>query len=294
MKDHRQDLRKCKESNALHIHRRDNPGHSHDLKGARLLYASNEEAKRKIVESSLIATTDNCNIRPGEFPVCRLLAPVVLRSLRLEPKNTPVAPTSDDSRPNVPPSAVVTITAPSVASPPRSQVSSESRACTPPVAPPAIQGSPPDTTDTPQLQSQARALPIDLSHLISSPSFSPIGRRTRSRMRRRIKPLLSSSPHMLSQTTNPPPQHRPLAAPLALSPGPLPTASAGAIRKRRRSPVESPEAITGAIPKRRRNVLSSPNAMLFSPIITRFIKKNRIASNTLVNSSPARYQSQVT
>ena len=62
----------------------------------------------------------NCNIRPGEFPVCRILAPVVLRSLRLEPKNTPVAPSADDSRPNVPPSAVVTTTAPSVASPPRS------------------------------------------------------------------------------------------------------------------------------------------------------------------------------
>ena len=158
----------------------------------------------------------------------------------------------------------------------------------------AFQCAPPDIPDSQQLQSQARALPIDSSYLISSPSFSPIGRRTRSRMRRRIQPVLLPSPHMHSQTTNPPSQHRPRSAPLAQSPGPSPTASTGAIRKRRRPLVESPEAITGAIPKRRCNPPSSSNTMLFSPIITRFIRKNRLASNTLVNSSPARYQSQVT
>ena len=83
MAGHRSDIRYAKDSNALFAHMRDNPGHSFDLKGAKLIYTSNQKSNRQLVESSLIATTANCNLKPGDYPVCRITAPVVLNSVKL-------------------------------------------------------------------------------------------------------------------------------------------------------------------------------------------------------------------
>ena len=84
MSDHKTDIRKAKESNALFVHMKDNPGHSFDLQGAKLLYKSNHKSKRQLVESSLIATNPNCNLRLGDYPVCRITAPAVLKGVKLD------------------------------------------------------------------------------------------------------------------------------------------------------------------------------------------------------------------
>ena len=46
------------QSSALLQHMINHPGHSFDLQGASLIYRSNDEAKRQLVESALIATRD--------------------------------------------------------------------------------------------------------------------------------------------------------------------------------------------------------------------------------------------
>ena len=70
----------------IYVHTRDNPGHTYDLDGARVIYISNSEPKRFLVESSIIATTTNSNLRPGNFPVCKLTAPAVIQTLNLSSK----------------------------------------------------------------------------------------------------------------------------------------------------------------------------------------------------------------
>ncbi len=84
MGGHKSDIREAKESNALFVHMRDNPGHSFDHKGAKLIFTSNQKAKRQLVESALIATNVNCNLKPGDFPVCRITAPVVLKGIKFD------------------------------------------------------------------------------------------------------------------------------------------------------------------------------------------------------------------
>ena len=71
-------------SNALFVHTRNNPGHSFNLKGAKLIFTSNQKSKRQLVESALIATNVNCNLKPGDFPVCRITAPIVLKGVKLD------------------------------------------------------------------------------------------------------------------------------------------------------------------------------------------------------------------
>ena len=71
-------------SNALFAHTRNNPGHSFNLKGAKLIFTSNQKSKRQLVESALIATNVNCNLKPGDFPVCRITAPIVLKGVKLD------------------------------------------------------------------------------------------------------------------------------------------------------------------------------------------------------------------
>ena len=53
---------------------------SFDCDSAEMIYRSNDGTKRQLVESSLIATSENINLKPGDFPTCRLTAPVVLRA----------------------------------------------------------------------------------------------------------------------------------------------------------------------------------------------------------------------
>ena len=62
---------------------KDKTGHSFDIQGATLLYKSNQKSKQKLVEFSLIATTVNYNLRPGEYPVCRIMVSVVLKGVKL-------------------------------------------------------------------------------------------------------------------------------------------------------------------------------------------------------------------
>ena len=104
MADHRTDIRKAKDSNALFAHMRDNPGHSFDLKGAKLIYKSNQLANRQLVESAMIATNVNCNLRPGDYPVCRITAPVVLNSVKLDnlSKESTAAATPSDLSTDLP------------------------------------------------------------------------------------------------------------------------------------------------------------------------------------------------
>merc|ERR1739842_29279 len=83
---HRNNIHDAELNSALYVHTRDNPGHNYDLDGARVVYISNSEPKRFLVESSLIATTNNSNLRPGNFPVCKLTAPAVVQTLNLSSK----------------------------------------------------------------------------------------------------------------------------------------------------------------------------------------------------------------
>ncbi len=78
---------------------RDNPGHSFDHEGAKLIFTSNQKAKRQLVESALIATNVNCNLKPGDFPVCRITAPVVLKGIKFDncTNSTPSQSTTNSS-----------------------------------------------------------------------------------------------------------------------------------------------------------------------------------------------------
>ena len=62
----------------------DNSGHQFNLRGAKIIYKSTSKPKRQLVESSLIASRPNCNLKPGDFPVDRLTAPAIVKSLNLE------------------------------------------------------------------------------------------------------------------------------------------------------------------------------------------------------------------
>ena len=82
--DHAKDIREANASNALFVHMQNNPGHSFNLKDMNLVYKSNKKSSRQLVESALITASDNCNLKPGDFPVCRLVAPVVIEGLKLQ------------------------------------------------------------------------------------------------------------------------------------------------------------------------------------------------------------------
>ena len=88
-KDHLGYISSKKDSSSLVCHMRENPGHSFDVDAMNLVYICCDEDKRKLVESALITTTSNCNKRPGEFPLCKLTAPVVVQSLQLALKAIP-------------------------------------------------------------------------------------------------------------------------------------------------------------------------------------------------------------
>ena len=107
---------------------RDYPGHSFDLDTMEMVYISNMESKRQLVESSLIATTTNCNLRVGDHPVCKLTAPIIIQALHLAPKtasplqlpSTPPASPLSQLPPTLPASssADTAASAPSTPAPP--------------------------------------------------------------------------------------------------------------------------------------------------------------------------------
>ena len=191
MAGHKTSIEAANDSNALFAHMRDYPGHSFDLKGAKLIFTSNQKSKRQLVESALITTKVNCNLKPGDFPVCRITAPIVLKGVKLDKPtvtHTPIV-TSNQATPMPLSSAISPI---STDPPPASSTLTQALsnlAITPNLAPqttsPAALPSTlaPQTTSPAALpsidstfpaQSQARSLPA--SHYIlpdSSPALLP-------------------------------------------------------------------------------------------------------------------------
>ena len=49
MSQHKNDIKDGKVSNAMFIHMRDNPGHSFDFKGAKLIHKSNQKSKQQLL-----------------------------------------------------------------------------------------------------------------------------------------------------------------------------------------------------------------------------------------------------
>ena len=70
--------------NSMVSHMVNNPGHRFDLNNPIIMYKSCIKRKRQLVESSLIATNVNCNLKPGDFPVCKLTAAAVLKSCKID------------------------------------------------------------------------------------------------------------------------------------------------------------------------------------------------------------------
>ena len=255
MAGHISDIRKANTSNAMFVHMQDHPGHSFDIKGAKLIYTSNQKSNRQLVESSLIATIANCNLKPGDRPVCRIAAPVVLNSVKLNNCSNSITPqltvtpiTSTDLPDNLP-----------LAIP------------TPPALAPALLAPQPVASHLTQtLQNLAISSPIQ-PHIVSNTShnpappttsFTPIARHTRSHYQ-----LLDLTPHPAQSqaralqftpaTTSPAPSH--IDSPpvrKTLSHAPL-------------SQCHSPPATTGAIRKRRFVNIQSSSSDIFSPMAKR-------------------------
>ena len=237
MAGHKTDIREANDSNALFAHMRDNPGHSFDHKGAKLIFTSNQKSKRQLVESALIATKVNCNLKPGDFPVCRITAPVVLKGVKLDkPRATPNTATSSISAPIMP---------------------------TPTVPQPAT------TTPTPATSNLTQAL----SNLaITSHKPSPVAKHTRSHH----CTLVSASPAAFRSPFPAQSQARALPASQYTLPVASPVLShfnSPVVRKTYShtllSQCHSPNSSTGATRKRRFvcNIASSPD--IFSPMAKR-------------------------
>ena len=151
--EHKQHIKKSTPTNALVVHMQQNRGHEFDLKGMEILYKSNQKPKRQLVESSCIASSSNkCNIKPGDFPTCRLTAPIVINSLKLQSKTT----NSFYSPPQVPAAA---------AAPPLDIPS--------PLQVPAA-ASPLDIPSPPQVPAAAAASPLDIPSPPQVPATTPI------------------------------------------------------------------------------------------------------------------------
>ena len=173
----------------MFVHMEDNPGHSFDLNNPKLIYKSKEKAKRQLVESSLIATSVNCNLKPGDFPVCKITAIAVLKGLNIDLSLA----ASSLSRAYVGQSVEVA----SVTPPANSDISG------PQTSPPSSNHTPITSSpilDIPPLVSLT--LPVNLpSTVIKSISTPPISQRTRDRSRFTSKPynplhISSSSPNV--------------------------------------------------------------------------------------------------
>ena len=257
MTGHRSDIRNANESNALFVHMKDNFGHSFDLKGAKLIYKSNQKSNRQLVESSLIASNVSCNLKPGDYPVCRITAPVILKSIKLENLRNSIAP-----QPTVTP---ISNTAPSVTLAP---VIPSTTAPTPVHIAPI-----PDTSNltqalcnmaiSPSIQPQiVTSIPYNQPLVPSPTSFTPIARHTRSHHQLPAAP----SPLLQSQARSLPFTH------IAISPAHSHTDSPSVKRTHSNillSQCYSPKATTGATRKRRfvNNHISSPD--IFSPMVKR-------------------------
>ena len=261
LNQHRRNIREFKDDSALFIHQRDKD-HLFDFQGARIVFPSHLTAKRELVESSLIATEPNCNLKPGRYPLCKLSSNIILKTLKinsssrihgmssspttvvpslapspahdslpeqdmpvLSSNTTPVLPTTDCS--SIRDSSPVNI----VAQPLAGSLLSNNCA-TPPVSQrtrsrkhlqqPLVADYMRVDPHSPILQSQARALPY-------SPSFHLIQQCIPSQ-HVSPSPIASRVRSRITRQTLPPP-----------SPYRLPSACTGAIPKRPRWPPKSPD-----------------------------------------------------
>ena len=96
MTDHSNDIKNKVSTSSIWSHMKQYPGHIFDLDNPVMIHCSFDEHRRKLVESSLIAQHKNCNNRPGDIPVCRITAPQVLRSLKIDYKHAAL-PTPDQN-----------------------------------------------------------------------------------------------------------------------------------------------------------------------------------------------------
>ena len=165
IREHGLDIRAANTSNALFKHMLDNSGHQFNLRGAKIIYKSTSKPKRQLVEASLIASRPNCNLKPGDFPVDRLSAPAIVKSLNLETIAT--APPKTVTPSTVGTSATSTHMPPA----PHTSISSSTSSNAP------VPQNLPTTLPTPT-QSAIHQPPVNTSQPIS---HTPIALKTRSR-----------------------------------------------------------------------------------------------------------------
>ena len=270
MAGHRSDIRKAKDSNALFVHMRDNPGHSFDLNGAKLIYKSNQKPNRQLVESAMIATNANCNLRPGDYPVCRITAPVVLKSVKLANFNTSDTPALTASPiSNIDPSC-----------------NSPLAISSPPAVTPILPAPQPDTSNltqaihnlaissSSQLQITSVTPQKQLSTLPST-SFTPVAKHTRSQHHLPTVVASASTPVLVqSQARALPPT---LYGHFASSPAPT-YIDSPVVRVTHShallSQCFSPKATTGAVRKRRFVHKHSMSPNMKSPAVKRLRSRN--------------------
>ena len=278
MQDHKNSISRGEKNNALFVHSHNNPGHSFDFEGAELLYKSNHSTRRQLVESSLISTHANINIKPGDFPTCKLTAPIVLKyclnkeksrshvhstTARTTTLNSPATTTSDSSiqlaqTPASQAQQLLIDTHNTQSSPPQPQSAPDTtnQPAQPLVDSPPIKSSQP--LPLPAAQPLTNMKPSYLQHLNIPPvtqisGTPPVSQRTRSHKPHCHKPSTnnpSASPIVLQSQA----RAMPFISNMPSSPVPSPVAG----RTRRQlsqkytatfSPYPSPLSITGATRK---------------------------------------------
>ena len=283
MRDHKNSINRKIKDNALFVHISNNPSHSFDLEGAELLYKSNHSTRRQLVESSLISTQANINIKPGDFPTCRLTAPIVLKFCLNKEKNrsnahttttttmNTLATTSSDTSSQLPQTSALQAqqlpadTSNTQSCPLQSQPSQS------PAYSPSIKSS--QSMPLPLAQTLTNLKPSHLKHsslppVPQIPATPPVSQRTRSHKPHCHNPSASNpsvSPMVLQS------QARAMPFTFNIPSSPLPSPVAGRTRRQLSqkytasfSPYPSPLSITGATRKRPTKLY--PDTMKFAPI----------------------------
>ena len=80
LKEHKRDVKNSNLSNALFNHKINN-NHAIDWEGAKLVYKCNSYFKRRIVESSLIATFPCFNLSEGHFKFNKTIRNLIISNL---------------------------------------------------------------------------------------------------------------------------------------------------------------------------------------------------------------------
>ena len=219
----------------------------------------------------MIATNVNCNLRPGDFPVCRITAPVVLKSVKLDKINTlPISAPTASPIPTTEPTTDIPSNPPLVTATTSTIVSaqSETSGLTQAISTLAISSS---------TQPQTAIASSQKHLLVPLPApFSPVANHTRSHHQHPIVAQSSTSPTLLQSQARALPitysSHQ-VASPafthtdspalrVSLSQVPLsqcfsPQAHTGAIRRRRlvHNQPMSPYALSPAVRRLRSRII---------------------------------------